>query len=234
MQQVGRVIKNTFRWLFLFLGVVGLLMLVLSFTRLPYDITAWLGTSGSAYKFEPDAIVFLGGSGMPSEANLIRLYYTSALAAKYPKSEIWIVHPIDTAVIGDMKEELLLHKVEAIRIRIEKKGTNTREQALCLAHDFPELRNKNLVIVTSAENMLRTTNVFRKAGFTHVGGEASFENAMFTDLSFDYNKVGGKKYLPDVSSNLALRYNFWNYLKLEINCLREFIAIVYYKLNGWM
>ena len=26
----------------------------------------------------------------------------------------------------------------------------------------------------------------------------------------------------------------WNYLKLEVTCLREYAAIVYYKVNGWM
>jgi uncharacterized SAM-binding protein YcdF (DUF218 family) len=234
MQAILHSIKKVFHWIFLVLGIFFFLLLVFSFTRIPYDITAWLGTSNSAYTFKPDAIIFLGGSGMPSEANLIRLYYTAVLSAKYPKSKIFIVHPKDTAVISDMREELILRKTDSCLIRIEKRGTNTREQALCLAQDFPELLTTKLVLVTSAENMRRTVSTFRKAGFIHVGGQASFENAMFADLEFDYKKLGGKKYIPDVSSNLGLRYNCWNYMKLEINCLREFTAILYYKLNGWM
>jgi uncharacterized SAM-binding protein YcdF (DUF218 family) len=228
------VFKLLFKWIFLVLGSFLFILLILSFTRIPYDVSAWLGKKSSRYTYKPDAIVFLGGSGMPSEANLIRLYYTSALAQKYPKAEIWIVHPKDTNVIADMRDELILHNVDSNRIHIEKLGTNTRDQALSLARDAHQLLFRKLVLVTSPENMLRSVKTFRKAGFRNVGGEAAFENAMFADLGFDYKKLGGRKYIPDVSSNLGLRYNFWNYLKLEINCLREFTAIAYYELNGWM
>ncbi len=234
MQKLFSILKQIFRWIFLTLGAFTFFLLVLSFTRVPYDVMAWLGRSGSKYDFKPDAIVFLGGSGMPSEANLIRLYYTSAMAARFPESGVWIIHPKDTVVIAAMLNELILHKVDSLRIHIEKRGTNTREQALCLAHDFPGLLKQNVVFITSPENMRRTTATFRKVGFMHVGGEAASENAMFVDLDFDFKKLGGKKYVPDVSDNLGLRYNFWNYLKLEINCLREFTAILYYKLNGWI
>ncbi|MFI5149710.1 MAG: YdcF family protein [Bacteroidia bacterium] len=234
LKKVLHFLKRLFHWLFLCLGAFLFILLILSFTRVPYDVSAWLAKKSSRYNFKPDAIVFLGGSGMPSEANLIRLYYTAALSEKYPKAEVWIVHPKDTSVIMDMKEELLLHKVDSSHIHIEKLGTNTREQALCLARDAHQLLFRKVVIVTSPENMLRTVKTFRKAGFRNVGGEPAFENAMYADLGFDYRKLGGKKYVPDVSSNLGLRYNFWNYLKLEINCLREFTAIAYYELNGWM
>jgi len=234
MQQVLSVIKKTFRWLILVLGAFALLLSILAFTSIPYDISRWLGTSESTYTFEPDAIVFLGGSGMPSEANLMRLYYTSYLAVQYPHAKVIILHPKDTATIADMRSELMLRKVDSTRIWIEKRGTNTREQALTLAQDYNELLSQNIVLVTSSENMRRTVKTFRKAGFLHVGGQSSFETAMFADLSFDFKKAGGKVLVPDVSSNMALRYNFWNYLKLEITCLREFIALGYYQLNGWI
>ena len=39
--------------------------------------------------------------------------------------------------------------------------------------------------------------------------------------------------MPEVGNNLNIRYNFWNYLKLEITCLREFSAIAYYKIE-WL
>ncbi len=234
MQNIILYTKRIFRWIFLVLGVFSFLLILLSFTRIPYDVCSWLGTSKSTYTFKPDAIVFLGGSGMPSEANLIRLYYTSALAETYPESKVLIVHPKDTAVIDLMREELMLRRVDSSRILTEKSGTNTREQAMTVADDFPDLLTKNIVIVTSTENMRRTVQTFRKAGFLHVGGQASFENAMFVDLGFDYKKLGGKPFVPDVSSYQSLRYNFWNYLKLEITCLREFTAIAYYKMNGWI
>ena len=95
-------------------------------------------------------------------------------------------------------------------------------------------KQKRMLVVTSPENMYRTVKAFRKAGFTEVGGESAFEVAMFVDLGYNHKRIGGKKYLPDVSDDMALRFNFWNYLKLEITCLREYVAIVYYKLNGWI
>jgi hypothetical protein len=53
-------------------------------------------------------------------------------------------------------------------------------------------------------------------------------------LKYSHKKLGGKKFTPDVSENMGLRYNYWNYLKLEITCLREFAALCYYKVNGWI
>lgn len=234
MTQAWPIIKKVFQKIFLGLGVFSFILLVFSFTRVPFDIHWWLGTNSSKYYFKPDHIVFLGGSGMPSESNLIRIYYASALAERYPKAKVLIVHPIDDDVIDLMRDEMILRQIDSSRIQIEKKGANTREQALMIAKDFPEMLNQNIVLVTSPENMMRTMKVFWNAVFKHVGGEPAFENAMFVDLSYDHKKVGGKKYTPDVSSNLALRYNFWNYLKLEITCLREFTALAYYKLNGWI
>ena len=40
--------------------------------------------------------------------------------------------------------------------------------------------------------------------------------------------------MPDISGNPDLRYTFWNYLKLEITCLREYVAIAYYWMNDWI
>lgn len=233
-EQAWPTIKKVFRKIFIGFGIFSFVLLVFSFTRVPFDIHWWLGKNGSEYYFKPDHIVFLGGSGMPSESNLIRIYYTSALAKKHPKAKVLVAHPIDEEVIALIRLEMIQKGIDSSRIEIEKRGTNTREQAITIAEDFPEMLNQNIVLVTSPENMMRTVKVFWKAGFKHVGGEPAFENAMFVDLAYNHIKVGGKKYSPDVSSNLALRYNFWNYLKLEITCLREFVALGYYKFNGWI
>jgi uncharacterized SAM-binding protein YcdF (DUF218 family) len=216
------------------LGVFFFLLLVISFTRIPFDLQCWLGSHNSGYKFYPDEIIFLGGSGMPSESNLIRLYYVSELSKKYPQSKILIVHPIDESVIAEMKAELVLRGIDSMKIEIEKEGTNTHDQAMNVARHFPRCLNRHILLVTSTESILRSAATFRKAGFESVGGQAAFENAMFVDLRYDFRKSGGKIYVPDVSKNLALRYNFWNYLKLEISCLREFAAIGYYWINGWI
>ena len=227
-------LRKIFRKMLWSLGILTLLLLVLSFTRIPYDVHQWLGTHKSSYKFYPDEIVFLGGSGMPSEGNLIRLYYVSELSRKYPQAKIMIVHPDEGDVISDMIDELVIRKVDSSRIETEMAGTNTRSQAMNIAKHFPHLLKQHVLLVTSAESMLRTVKAFRKAGFESVGGQPAYEVPMFSDLGYDFKKSGGKMYAPDVSKNVALRYNFWNYLKLEITCLREFTALGYYWINGWI
>ena len=222
------------RILFWLLGGFSFLLIVLSFTRIPYDVHVWLGSHKSDYKFYPDEIIFLGGSGMPSESNLIRLYYVSELSKKFPQAKIMIVHPEEEDVIEDMINELMIRGIDTSKIETEKSGTNTRGQATNVAMHYPRLLRRHVLIVTSAESMLRTVKAFRKAGFESVGGQSAYEIPMYGNLGYDFKKSGGKIYSPDVSKNVALRYNFWNYLKLEITCLREFVALGYYWLNGWI
>jgi len=57
---------------------------------------------------------------------------------------------------------------------------------------------------------------------------------MFIDLDYAHRRIGGKVWVPDVSQDTGMRYTFWNYLKLEITCLREYAAIAYYWLNDWI
>lgn len=208
--------------------------MVFAFTRIPYDLQVWLGTKNSEYKFKPDYIVFLGGSGMPSGDNLMRLYYTAQISKKFPDAKVLIAHPLDSIVIHQMKSNLILNGIDSTQIIVVSEGTNTRQQALKIKDYISNIEQKNLLLVTSPEYMYRSVAAFRKAGFLNTGGEAAFDNAMFIDLKYNNKEIGGKPYVPDVSSSIDLRYNFWNYLKLEITCMREFVAIAYYKLNGWM
>jgi uncharacterized SAM-binding protein YcdF (DUF218 family) len=176
----------------------------------------------------------LGGSGMPSESNLIRLYYTVELSNYYKYSDIILAHPVDSGVTKSMRRYLINAGVDSTRISIMLKGTNTREQAMELKKFRPGIENRGIALVTSPENMYRTIRVFKKLDYTKIGGISAYENAMFVSLKYSHKKLGGKIFTPDVSENMGLRYNFWNYLKLEITCLREFTALVYYKLNGWI
>lgn len=176
----------------------------------------------------------LGGSGMPSEDNLIRLYYTAEMAKKYDNAEIILVHPMDSAVNFKMKRELTGKGINKNRIMFEFHGTNTRSQALSLALHYPKTLNSKIVIISSTEHILRAVMTFKKAGFKNVGACPALEYDMSTDFRFNSKKLGGKSYIPDMGNNIKLRYNFWSYLKLEIICLREFSALGYYSLNGWI
>ncbi len=226
-------LKTGLNILFVGLGIFFALLMALSLTRIPYDVQVWLGTTDADYSFSPDYIICLGGSGMPSADNLMRLQHTAALYKDCQHATIIIAHPMDSAVIQLMKNELVMRGVDSNKIVFEMKGTSTREQAIKINETISS-GNAKIVLVTSPEYMLRSVSAFRKAGFKSVGGDAAFENAMYVNLSYSHKDVGGKTYIPDVSHSLMLRYNFWSYLKLEIGCLRELFALVYYKLNGWI
>lgn len=218
----------------LLIGGFGALLLVLAFTAVPFHAHRHLGLAGGTCKGTIDAIVVLGGSGMPSGPELLRLLYTADLAVEHPQAPVFLVHAADTATADLMIEELVMRGVSEGRIIAQLKGSNTREQALGFAADHKEALRSALAIVTAPENMYRTLGAFRKVGFEHACGVPAFDNALFVDLDYAFDRIGGRRVVPDVSEDLDLRYTFWNYLKLEVTCLREYVAIGYYKLNGWM
>ena len=235
MLQLDTVMFRTLiRKLLISLGMFFLLLMILACTRVPFDLHRWLGIHDSGFTFSPETIIMFGGSGMPSESNLMRLYYVKELALKYEAARVILAHPKDTGTVKTMTTFLTAFGIDSSRISALYKGNNTREQGLELKTTFPGIEKNKTVIVTSPEHMYRTVKTLRKLEFARVGGLPAFENPLFIDLGYDHRKVGGSAYVPDVSGSLVLRYNFWNYMKLEITCLREYCAILYYKLNGWI
>ena len=230
---IVRIAKRPLKWIVLFTGAVGTIMILLAFTRIPFDAHRALASIDRTCTDQVDRIVILGGSGMPSGPELLRLHHGALEAARSPDATIHVVHPKDTVVMQEMVNELILKSVEPDRIVRILEGTNTREQAIALAAAI-EAKDERIAIVTAPENMYRTIRSFEKVGFENVCGTPAFDHAMFVDLDYDHRRIGGNKAVPDVSENLDLRYNFWNYLKLEITCLREYVAIAYYELNGWI
>lgn len=214
-------------------GVLFLLLIALAFTRLPFDAHRALGTVAGACISAPDAIVVLGGSGMPSGAELLRLDRAAVLAAEWPGAAVLVVHPGDTAVIHRMRDELRMKGVRSDRITLVNEGDNTRAQALALATRFPATR-PTVAVVTAPENMYRTVRTFRRAGFDRTCGAPAWDHAMDHDFAYDHRRIGGKAWTPDVSGDTRVRYTFWNYLKLEITCVREYVAIAYYWVNDWI
>jgi hypothetical protein len=221
------------------LGAVFTFMLILSFTTLPFWMYFDLGTRGADYKFTAEQIIVLGGSGMPSESNLIRCYKAAELARICPAARIIIALPKDSseklygsAVYG-MKRELILRGIDSTRITLETTGRNTRAQALAISTQVST--KESSVIVTSPEHMYRSLAVFRKVGFTSLGGEAAFERALESKLNVEQEKLGGRSIpLTGAAEELQLRYQFWNHLEYQILCYREYIAIAYYRLKDWI
>ncbi|MBI9033761.1 MAG: YdcF family protein [Bacteroidales bacterium] len=235
-------IKSKFRFIkFLMysIAVFFIALLVLSFTTQPYWVYHWLGTSQSDMVEIPDCIIVMGGSGMPSEEGLMRTYVSAFYANHLPNSKLIIALPGDTldpmSSICLMKDELVLRGVDFNRISYEAVATNTRGQAIAIFQTHPHLASKQLAIVSSPEHMLRTILSFRKAGFQNVGGFPAFPQALEADFVFEDEKLGGRTLLiPEIGENTQLRYQFWNHLKYEILIFREFTALTFYKLKGWV
>jgi uncharacterized SAM-binding protein YcdF (DUF218 family) len=222
------------------MGVLFLMVLILSFTTLPYWGYYWLGTSQSKITGKPDYIVLLGGGGMPSESSLMRTFFVHRAAVESPESLIVISIPGDPtdslSTARLVAAELVLKGISPERILYEQTATNTRSEAIQLQQFNQEiLTDKAILLVTSPEHMRRAVLVFKKAGFSKVNALPTFENAIEANLFFDDDKLGGNKTLvPDIGGNTSVRYQFWNHLKYEILIAREMAAIAYYKLRGWI
>jgi uncharacterized SAM-binding protein YcdF (DUF218 family) len=231
MNRVKEIFRRSLRILLLSLGVFFALLLVLSFSNIPYYAYHWLGTSSPAVKEEPACIVVLGGAGMPSPDGLIRCYYASQTAWKYPKSRIILALPYgeedSLSGLNLMAHELILRGIDSNRISYEPLGFNTRSQAMHIAR--MQQPDQPLLLVTSPEHMYRAVKTFAKAGFKKVGGVPAFEIALEAETVKDKERSKDTRV-----KSLNLRYNMWSYLHYELLVLREYSAIVYYRIKGWI
>ena len=229
------ILKKIARWILIFMGIIFVTAIILSFTDQPYWAYYWLGTHNTGTKEDPNLIVLLGGGGMPSPDGLIRAYYTAEVACEFEYAKIIIALPPDTAKHEKSPElmlakELMIRGIDSNRIEFERNGYNTFSQAQYIADEFNNIDTVVIRLVTSPENMYRSVMTFRKAGFKKVGGNASFEKAIEEEMLLKRrNKATGLE-----AKQLNLRYNMWNYLKYEIIVAREYTAIAYYKLRGWI
>ena len=228
MKHLRRIIKITF----FTLGALFFVMVVLAFTSVPFYAYYRLGQNPneSDTLLQPRHIVMFGGAGMPSEDNLIRLYHTAALARHFDLPVI-LVHPEDSVCQAEMTR--LLHQDGIDNILYMTEGANTRSQALELLTAYPELAEEPFIAVTSPEHVRRTVKCLNKAGFQNVIGKAAYPATVDFDLSLKKRKLGGNEAIPSIES-VKMRYTFFNYLKLEITCAREYFALMYYRVKGWI
>jgi len=242
MAKIKKIILSIVRILRITLivcGVFFLLMVILALTPLPFWARYNLGSSKDFVPKNTETIVVMGGGGFPSESVLMRLWFTKELALKFPESKVIVATPGDTidkkSTVYMMKQELVNFGIDSSRIHYEAEGLNTRHQALRI-HELFETGNfaEPIVVVSSPEHVFRTVLCFEKAGFKKVSGKSAHESMLETDLRLKGRKLGGKDNIPDVGNSISLRYKFWDYMKYEISVMREYIAIAYYKLKGWI
>ena len=228
------------RYLRIFLQAMGLfflVMVIVAFTTLPYWGIHWLGTSRSVLKWEPVTIILLGGGGMPSESNLMRCWFAVTAWKSFPGADLVIAMPGNTndslSTPALIAGELIKKGVDAGRIRYENMGRNTRAQAL----ECSRLLNieSPVLLVSSPEHMRRAVLTFKKAGFKKINALPAFENATEASLRFEDDSLGGNRMMvPDIGNSISVRYQFWNHLKYEIIFARELMALLYYRVRGWI
>ena len=222
------------------LGGFLLFILIFAFTTGPFWMYYWLGTSVSDYHFKPENIIIMGGSGMPSESALMRVYFAAKLANQYPESKVYITQPsgkgekiIDTDAYH-IQKELEIRGIDSLRIFLELTGKNTREEALNVLKINPHINEEHCVIVTAPEHMRRSILSFRKIGYRYLGGEPTFNFAGPVDLQYSDKSLGGRDVpLPEVGESIQLRYQFWNHLRYQVICYRELVALCWYRIRGW-
>jgi uncharacterized SAM-binding protein YcdF (DUF218 family) len=256
MKRTGfcRYIIRPLGCIILFLGSLFLIVIILGLTSAPFWTWYRMSTKYAGIHRPPEVIVLLGGGGMPSESGLMRCWYTAKAANHFTRAKVIIALPGDAkdtlSSVNAMKKELMLRGIAEERIMLEDSGTNTRAQAINikkLITDY-ELRitDKNnpsfcilhpascILIVTSPEHLYRAVLTFRKAGFMKVDGLPAFESAIESDITFSDGLLGGRKWMPSIGKNITLRYRFWTQLHYEQLVIREWLAVAFYKLKGWI
>ncbi|HPS74579.1 MAG TPA: YdcF family protein [Bacteroidales bacterium] len=241
MKQACSRMWRTVKVLLITFGVVLLIHLILAFTSAPFWIWYGMGTKKAGINRPPEYIVVLGGGGMPSESGLMRCWYAAKAGNYFVHSKIIIALPGDTtdslSSVRGMENELILRGIGADRIMYEDSGANTRAQAINIRRMTSSPANPlgpAILLVTSPEHLYRATLAFRKAGFRKVDGLPAFEQEIETDITFQGKQLGGRKWIPDVGENITIRYRFWTQMHYEMLIMREWAALGYYWLKGWV
>lgn len=231
-KKIAKGLKKCFRIYVWVTTIVATLFVLLALTDIPYYAYHKLALKKQQLHSKADVIVLMGGDGMPSPNGLMRLYFTAQLAQENPLAKIIIAMPLNeidsTYQLRLMAKELMHKNIDSSRILYEYDGFNTRTQAVALSKMFPP--ESKLIVVSSPEHMYRAVRSFEKVGFESVGSCPTFE--IPSDEELLKSKEKDKK--VDEVENLNLRYNLWSYMQYEIRVLREYIAISYYWLKGWI
>ena len=228
IKQSFKVLKRVIKASLMVLGALFTTIIILAFTDAPYYAHYNLGITGKNLSKSPDYIVVMGGSGMPSPDGLMRCYSASIQANKFDSAQVIIAHADASTDTNSqaflMAKELILRGVDSNRIMFEIDGTNTKTQVENVCNRF--LNDSSIVlIITSSAHMKRTELCFKKQGFHNVSGQATRVNTIAVT-----NLTNGNKGV----ANLEARYNLWSYLNYELVVAREYCALAYYKLRGWI
>jgi uncharacterized SAM-binding protein YcdF (DUF218 family) len=236
LKNIARLIRKPVKWFLILNGILFFSIIVLSFTEIPFWMYYNLSITDDAPTEKPKYIVIMSGGGIPSQSGLMRTYHAAELANKLNNIKVIITMPGDTIKSTSpsvlMRNELMLRGVEKNRIFFENKGTNTRSQALEVKKLLKG--NPSIVIVTSPYHVYRTLKTFHKIGLTNTSGHPAFSQHLDVSFSFDDEELGGNNMIPKIGENTQLRYQFWSHVQFQVIVYREYFAIAFYKLKGWI
>ncbi len=217
-------------------GIFFVIQMGFAIFGVPRTVSDWLRCSDINKIENPQWIIILGGSGVPSPSTLIRSYYGAYCALAHPDANCIVALPTkvdpETGSPSRMRHELVLRGVNPARIKMEYHGMNTHQQALNIAKMIKD-KSQPIIVVTSPYHMRRAYLCFKKAGFKNIGclpanstgGEKDYEIAQiaWSGVSFDIGHAIGR-----------LRYGIWSNMTAQIWMSRELLGIMIYKLRGWI
>lgn len=233
-------------------GAAAAVLGALQFTGVPWKAFSRLAEDGAgeAEGWTPSHILVLGSSGVPGESALMRLWYAAEAAREWPEAPVWMALPCEEndgsdPVARAYAGELELRGVDAGRCAPRACGRNTREQAVALVQDLEGAEDARVLVVTSPEHIRRACGAIRHAArkaqsALEVRGRPAF------NLSIDDSpRTGGEKQVEpsmaeevasetDLGSGQMLRYNIWSNARYTLDASREYIAILYYRIRGWI
>lgn len=233
-------------------GALALLAAAAQFTALPWRAYRRLAACPDPSSRPPTHILVMGGSGIPGESGLMRTFYGAQAAGEHPDAEVWVAMPLEadaSAASRAYLAELRLRGVAAERLRILPQGRNTREQALRMAARLGSETNSAVVLVVSDPSHIRRTAAsLRKAGVAHLAALPAHPLSIEDPLPWRAAELdspscsapaescppAARHLVPDIGASLRLRYNLWANLGYSHDCLREYTALLYYRLRGWI
>ena len=204
-------------------GVLFLVQVAIGLLGLPRPLVRWLAAEDLKLKERPDYVVVLGGAGMPSSSGLIRTYYGAVYSGGH-SGTIYVVclptdGPIEQSGVARMRDEMVLRGIPRERVLLEAEGRDTRAEAVNVQRLLGrDALSRPLLIVSQPSHLRRAYLCFREVGFTQIGCLAA------TSVDVD----------ADMGRGLWWRYGFWDNMAGEVETARELLALVYYRLKGWL